>query len=121
MWTWRIAPGLLRSPSGTLFAGYSGSGEHKNNPDSTPIQNLGPLPCGVYHIESPVDTPSHGPYVLRLRPDPGNEMYGRGGFLIHGDSKKAPGTASQGCIILGRAYREAIWKSDDHKLEVVSF
>jgi Protein of unknown function (DUF2778) len=46
-----------------------------------------------------------------LTPDPSNDMCGRSGFLIHGDSVSHPGDASDGCIILSRAEREAIVKS----------
>jgi hypothetical protein len=35
-------------------------------------------------------------------------MLGRNGMLIHGDSRLAPGTASQGCIILDSASRSRI-------------
>jgi hypothetical protein len=47
-------------------------------------------------------------------------MFGRDGFLIHGDSVEHPGTASHGCIIMSRAIREAIAQSDDHELNVVA-
>jgi hypothetical protein len=45
-------------------------------------------------------------------------MCNREGFLIHGDSKKAPGTASNGCIILAPWYRQQIWDSMDKALIV---
>jgi hypothetical protein len=57
--------------------------------------------------------------VLPLNPDPENDMHGRGGFLIPGDSKSDPGNASKGCIILPRKYREQIWESGDRTLVVV--
>jgi hypothetical protein len=99
--------------------GYSGKGEGKNNPDMQDVHNVGPLPKGKYTICAPVDTVTHGPYVLRLDPDADNEMFGRAGFLIHGDSVVHPGTASEGCIILGRSIREKIWTGGDHNLEVI--
>jgi hypothetical protein len=46
-------------------------------------------------------------------------MFGRTGFLIHGDAVHAPGTASEGCVILSRTTREQIWESHDHVLQVV--
>jgi hypothetical protein len=46
-------------------------------------------------------------------------MFGRSGFLIHGDSIIRPGTASRGCIILAREIREQIAASGDADLEVV--
>jgi hypothetical protein len=47
-------------------------------------------------------------------------MFGRSGFLMHGDNIRLPGTASEGCIILPRDLREAIWNSADHTLEVIA-
>jgi len=100
--------------------GYSGKGNGKNNPDSQEVHNVGPIPVGLYKIHGPVDTVTHGPYVLPLEPDGDNHMFDRSGFLIHGDSVVHPGTASEGCIILPRAIREQIWNSRDHDLRVVS-
>ena len=61
-----------------------------------------------------------GEYVIRLEPDPSNNMCGRSGFLIHGDSAKHPGFASQGCIILDKKYRKNMWNSGDKILEVIA-
>jgi hypothetical protein len=99
--------------------GYAGAGEGKNNPAMQDVQNVGPLPVGKYTIGEPSDTKTHGPYVLHLTPDPENEMFGRAGFLIHGDSVVQPGTASEGCMIFSRTVRERIWASEDRQLEVV--
>jgi len=46
-------------------------------------------------------------------------MFGRRGFLIHGDSKLHPGTASKGCIILPRWARELIVKDGVDTIEVI--
>ena len=59
-------------------------------------------------------------YSIRLEPDPGNNMCGRSNFLIHGDSKTHPGSASQGCIILFIKYRKDMWNSGDKILEVIA-
>ena len=96
--------GKLWSQDGiTLLANcYSGFGPGKNNPDLQDKIGVGPIPAGFYKIGEPqyVDkTGPHGPYVLPLVPDAGNEMHGRGGFLIHGDSLSHPGQASHGCVI----------------------
>jgi hypothetical protein len=106
------------APNDVRYPGYSGAGDNKNVPASQWIKNKGPIPCGIYTIEPPIDTKTHGPYVLWLTPDPANEMFGRSAFGIHGDSLVAPGTASEGCIILSRVSRETIWLSGDHILEV---
>lgn len=102
-----------------LGVGYSGHGEGKNNPTLQHVHNVGPIPCGDYTIGPPRNSKKRGPYVLPLMPDPTNEMFERSAFLIHGDSIKTPGTASEGCIILSRKVREAIWASEDKRLKVI--
>lgn len=119
MWTWEQGTGRLLRDGDQVAVGYSGAGEGKNNPDMQSVHNVGPVPVGRYSIGGPHDTMTHGPYVLPLNPDPANEMFGRSGFLIHGDSVVHPGTASEGCIILGRSTRTEVWESGDRDLEVV--
>ena len=46
-----------------------------------------------------------GPYVLPLTPLTVNNMFGREGFFIHGDSIDNPGNASNGCVVLNRQWR----------------
>jgi hypothetical protein len=53
---------------------------------------------------------------MNLTPRPGNQMFGRSAFMIHGDNRTH--TASQGCIILRRDLREQIDRSDDRELTV---
>jgi hypothetical protein len=119
-WTYHQATGALYRDDVNFGNGYSGHGEGKNKHDMQDMHNVGPIPVGNYTIEGPpYDTTTHGPFVLRLVPDPENEMFGRSGFLIHGDSVKAPGTASEGCIILSRDVRERIWQAADRALAVV--
>lgn len=120
MWTYTQKTGWLSKSGKNLYQGYSGAGEGKNNPAMEDVHNVGPIPVGKYTIGSPHDTPTHGPYVLTLTPDPKNIMFGRAGFLCHGDSKDKPGTASQGCMIMPRPARELLYQSGDHELEVVS-
>src|SRR4051812_28785217 len=96
-------------PDGTVLgSGYSGAGTSKNRPEDQDQHNRGPIPQGLYLIGDPVNTVTHGPFVLPLTPDPGNEMFGRAGFLIHGDSVVHPGMASEGCVILPMSIRQAI-------------
>ena len=90
-----------------IGSGYSGAPEYKNQPEHQGKKNLGCIPCGVYTILPAFKGPK-GPVCMRLIPDPSNEMFGRSGFMIHGDSKDNPGTASEGCIILPRGAREFI-------------
>jgi hypothetical protein len=119
--TWRYsqASGWLSRDGENVAEGYSGAGDGKNNPSMQDVPNVGPIPVGNYTIEKPIDTKTHGPYVLHLTPDDANEMFGRTAFMIHGDSVVHPGTASEGCVIMNRTVREKIWASGDTMLEVV--
>lgn len=121
MWTYDQSSGQLFRDGQIVGTGYAGNGEGKNNPAMQHVSNVGPIPRGRYRIGPPHDTKLHGPFVLPLTEDPANEMFGRSGFLIHGDSIAAPGTASEGCIIMARSIREKIYLSDDRMLEVVDF
>lgn len=118
-WTYKQATGSLSHNGNYVATGYSGAGDGKNNPAMQDVRNVGPIPVGEYVIDDPCDTRTHGPYVLGLTPAAGNNMCGRSGFLIHGDSVVHPGTASQGCIIVPRLVREDIWKSGDTALTVI--
>lgn len=121
-WEWRIAAGelwRLDDRPHLEVTGYSGARGFRNDPRAITRIGEGPIPLGTYTIESPRDTDTHGPYVLPLTPDASNQMYGRSGFLMHGDSVSHPGTASKGCIILPRSTRELVWGSGDRVLTVV--
>lgn len=121
MWTYEQSTGWLRAPEGAKIAqGYAGRDYGKNNPKCQDVPNIGPLPCGIYSFDQPVDTKTHGPCVLWLTPDTSNQMFGRSGFGIHGDSVIEPGTASEGCMIMPRWAREMMARSGDHMLQVVA-
>lgn len=125
-WTYEQATGKLFDPSGSLVAtGYAGGncGKNpagKNNPAMQDCHSVGPLPVGDYTLCTPLLTSHLGPYAIPLIPAPSNEMFGRSGFYIHGDSIQRPGAASEGCIIVPRSVRVAMWESNDHSLTVVS-
>lgn len=116
-----ITGNLYHDGKDLIGKGYSGHPPHVNDPDAIQIHNEGPIPPGLYSITPPHDS-QHGPYTLGLAPHDQNEMFGRSGFLIHGDRIDAVGKqlASQGCIIMSRDVREAVWKSSDHILKVVT-
>lgn len=121
MWIFEQGYGRLRDANGLgVGFGYSGHGEGKNNPDLQHRPNVGPLPRGTYSINAPHTSGTHGPYVMALTPKATTQTFGHDGFLIHGDSIAAPGTASLGCLILARPLRERIWDSGDHELLVVA-
>jgi hypothetical protein len=119
-WTYFQKSGELAQDGNKIATGYSGAGAGKNNPEMQDVHNVGPIPQGDWTIYGPpVDTNTHGPYVLKLTAAPKTETFGRSGFLMHGDSKEHPGTASQGCIIVPRKVREQVWESGDRDLKVV--
>src|ERR1700692_2709301 len=123
MHTYEITTGRWLDPSGALLTvGYSGNGDGFNNPEMEDVPNIGPLPEGIYLIGAPVNTVRHGPDAMPLKPDVANVMYGRGDFMIHGDEVLHPGAhlASQGCIIMAKSARDAIWASGDRALYVVA-
>lgn len=122
MWVYHQCSGCLEDDKGLIVGvGYSGAeGSGKNIPRMQNVRNVGPIPQGIYAIGDPYDSQAHGPFVLPLIPGPTNEMFGRSGFLIHGDSLEHPGAASEGCIIMSRQIREEIAGGDDRSLKVVA-
>ena len=121
MWTYAQKTGDLRQHGTTVGTGYSGFDNGKNNPAMQAIHDVGPIPQGEWTITGPpFNTPEHGPFVLRLLPSETTNAFERSGFLMHGDSIHAPGTASRGCIIMPRTVREKVWSSGDTDLEVVA-
>ncbi|HET9554897.1 MAG TPA: tlde1 domain-containing protein [Anaeromyxobacteraceae bacterium] len=122
LWRYRQRTGELLHGDVLFARGYAGRGEGKNNPAMQGVRATGPIPQGSYQIVGPPHAGGHmGPDVLYLAPAPDNVMFGRGGFFIHSDSIHAPGTASEGCIVIDPPrLRWAIWDSGDHYLLVES-
>jgi Protein of unknown function (DUF2778) len=121
MWTYAQSTGTLLQNGQPIATGYSGYDDGKNNPSMQGVENVGPIPQGDWTIVGPpINTPDHGPYVLHLQPSAQTNTFGRGGFLMHGDSIEAPGCASRGCVIMPRNVREQVWASNDTELEVVA-
>lgn len=118
MWLYSQGDGEMRRDNKFRGYGYSGYAQGKNNPLMQSVRNTGPIPRGEWKIGPPRDSALRGPFTLPLTPCEGTDTLGRSHFLIHGDSKKRPGFASHGCIILSRTLREEIWESGDHELTV---
>lgn len=121
VWVYRQSTGELFR-DGLLYAGgYSGAPGYVNRPEAQELEDRGPIPRGRWLIGARLDTEAHGPACLRLVPAAGTATFGRSGFLVHGDSRRTFGqqAASHGCVILGRATRDAMWFSLDHDLEVI--
>jgi type VI secretion system (T6SS) effector TldE1-like protein len=121
MWTYAQKTGELLHDGQHVATGYSGFQDGKNNPDMQAVHNMGPIPEGGWTIVGPpFDSTDHGPFVLRLENTPDTDTFGRSGFLMHGDSKEAPGCASHGCIIMPPLVRKQVWSSSDTDLQVVA-
>lgn len=126
MYTFNNRTGELLNPSSAhVETGYAG-GDHgvhpegRNNPAYQYTKDIGPLPIGMYTFGEPVEGTHLGPLAIPLIPDPSNDMRGRDDFYIHGDHIGAPGTASDGCIILSHTTRTLLSESDDKQLLVTS-
>jgi Protein of unknown function (DUF2778) len=125
MWTFQNGTGRLYSPAQVFVeTGYAGGDkglhpEGRNNPSYQYIKDIGPLPVGGYTLGTSVEGTHLGPLAIPLTPDPDNDMRGRAGFFIHGDHIGAPGTASDGCIIMAHATRTLINQSSDKRLQVI--
>jgi hypothetical protein len=123
--TYHQSTGEMFDPNGKLLAkGYAGGNEGKNkeginNPAMQDIKKIGPLPQGTYTFGKVVLQSHLGPFAIPLLPYSTNEMFGRGDFYIHGDTTPS-GNASEGCIIMPRAVRNALYASTDHTLKVVA-
>lgn len=118
-WKYLIASGEVFSPDGVYVGrGYSGQGIGLNNVDAVSQRNVGPIPPGTYIIGAAFTHHVCGPISMRLTPTADDEMFGRDGFLIHGDNILLNHTASDGCIILEHRIRMLIAASFDKELLV---
>ena len=120
-WIYQISSGMLVDPNDDHAGdGYSGNGSALNDPSLTDIRDHGPCPRGRYTMGPWFTDPEKGPIVTHLVPDATNEMYGRSGFMIHGDNAAGNHSASDGCIILPHPVRAVLAASDDQALIVTS-
>jgi len=119
-WTYVQSSGELLHNGTHVANGYAGHGEGVNNAADEGIEDVGPVPEGKYTIGDPFTHPTCGPIAMRLEPAADNQMFGRSGFLIHGDNSSLNHSASNGCIILGPAIRTQIAKSGDRALVVMA-
>ncbi len=118
-WQYSQSTGVLTRDGRVVGTGYSGAaGVGRNNPDAERLTDVGPIPRGQYRIGAQYSHQSKGPVTMALNPV-NHSAHGRTHFLIHGDSIRNPGNASQGCIILRRDIRERIANSGDAVLEIV--
>lgn len=105
-----------------VASGYSGNGKGNNNPAMQDVENVGPIPQGIWTAGKLTDNITRAGKKLtdsmRLYPRRGTITYDRAGFLIHrGDMVTK--TSSTGCIILPDDVRKQIGGSGDRILRVV--
>lgn len=125
MWSYDQSTGRLSHDGIVIAIGYSGHLDGKNNPAMESHSSLGPCPRGMFTLELikdasgvPCDYEEKRAPVFRLIPDASTEMFGREGFLMHGDSITAPGTASLGCIVVSHDARFDVMISEDTRIQV---
>lgn len=114
--TYEITTGelLLQQVQGDEFmgTGYSGMGFARNKPAYCYLVAQGPIPKGWYTMTGPFDNyvndEKHhlGSIVFKLAPDKDNQMFGRTGFLLHGNNRT--NDASRGCIVMGPGIRSHV-------------
>ena len=109
--------GKLTLDGKEIGQGYAGKGDGKNNPDKEAVKRVGPIPRGLWTIGKPREYKKMA-NCFDLNPVD-HDALGRSQFLIHGDSRTAPGTASEGCIILSPEVRKKIADSGVTRLRVV--
>jgi len=125
MWIFENGTGRLLDPTGAFVEkGYAGGDKGQrpdgvNNPAYQYTPDVGPLPVGLYTMGTPVEGSLLGILAIPLTPDPSNDMRGRGGFYCHGDHIGAPGTASDGCIIMSHSTRLLLSQSADRQIQVI--
>ena len=100
---------VCRNEGGETYAscnGYAGRDNGLNNSEAQNISNTGPIPQGTYIVGG--TTTRRGPGTRPLMPSSNNEMFGRSGFLLHGDNAQRNNSASHGCIIIPPDCRRAV-------------
>jgi RHS repeat-associated protein len=108
-----VDPGVVPGPTYTMPA-TSGRGTAMNDPSSSHLRNIGPLPPGEYEAEmTKLTNPGvlgdflrqltgdWGDWRVPLIPMPSTTTYGRNEFFIHGGSL----AGSKGCIDIGGGTR----------------
>ncbi len=102
-------------PIGACYAGAVG---YKNKTEYEGLKNKGPIPRGKWTIGyTYLKHPHLGTYAIALLPN-GHNALGRSGFMIHADSVKNPGGASEGCIVCALEVRKYIHTRKTEGLEV---
>jgi Tlde1 domain len=119
MWTYVVNTGQMFHHGELIGTGYSGHELGLNNSDLEEHSNVGPIPRGNYTVSPFYHDPVKGPMAAHLIAEHPENMFGRYGFMIHGDNGKLDHSASHGCIVISRIVRMFMALSGDTKLEVI--
>jgi hypothetical protein len=107
-WIYSQSTGNLSRDGKLVATGYSGAVGHVNKTESEGLRNRGPIPRGLWRMFYVYQRHARlGAVAIALKPQD-HKALGRSDFMIHADSVRKPGTASQGCIILPHAARVAM-------------
>lgn len=118
-WVYKVsAHSFYHNGTYKFDAKYTGRPGFKDDSAYECVKNKGPLPRGTYTIGPAFYHKRTKAWTIRLTPYIENQMCGRDGFMIHGESVSHPGEASNGCIILDMSYRKIIADSRDKILVV---
>ena len=116
-WVYAIAARTLFDDAGNILAvgcdfrpPYSGNDQWRDDPTAGGVVGHGPLPPGLYRIGPVYDDPHLGPHVMHLDPE-GWDGGGRTVIRCHGDNSRGDASASDGCLILPPALRQALSSS----------
>jgi hypothetical protein len=97
---------------------YSGRGPGLNMPSLEMLENIGPIPAGLWKIIKWWDHyEKKGPCVAQLSPV-GHDAHGRVGFLCHGPHANDHFDSSDGCIVADHVLRTAMRATGDMDLTV---
>ena len=100
--------------------GYSGAPGFVNDATAVRLSNRGPLPPGVYDVLPGEERHRRlGNPSFVLRPQPGADLFGRGGFLVHADNRRENQSASEGCIVADQSARRWMQSRNVTELTVV--
>jgi hypothetical protein len=114
-----ISAGTVYLPNGRRLEAHSGLGQHRDNPRSVHLRNVGVTPPNVYDLRLR-EARFHGVRAIRLIPTDSSRMYGRSGILAH-TYMLGPNGQSNGCVSFKdyQAFLDAFDRGEITRLVVV--
>jgi hypothetical protein len=114
-----ISAGTVYLPNGRRLEAHSGLGQHRDDPRSVALRNVGVTPPNVYDLRMR-EARFHGVRAIRLIPRDTSRMYGRSGILAH-TYMLGPNGQSNGCVSFKdyQAFLDAYERGEITRLVVV--